>query len=128
MYWLPKLHKTPYLANFIASSSSCTTPHLSKLLTSCLSKIKDHVQYYCEKVYDNSGINMFWSIKNSNDILSKLRINNFQISFISTYDFSTLYTTLPHDQIKLKLSQLIRKTFSREKTLYLACNTTRAFY
>jgi hypothetical protein len=128
MYWLPKLHKNPYKARFIASSSLCTTQHLSKLLTSCLSKIKDHVQYYCEKVYDNSGINMFWSIKNSNDILSKLRINNFQISSISTYDFSTLYTTLPHDLIKLKLSQLIRKTFSREKTIYLACNTTRAFF
>ena len=32
--WLPKLHKKPYKARFIANSSSCTTIELSKLLTS----------------------------------------------------------------------------------------------
>ena len=25
MYWLPKMHKTPYKARFIANSSFCTT-------------------------------------------------------------------------------------------------------
>ena len=29
-YWLPKLHKKPYKARFIANSSSCTTTELSK--------------------------------------------------------------------------------------------------
>ena len=43
MYWLPKLHKRPYKARFIANSSSCTTTELSKLLTSCLTAIKSHV-------------------------------------------------------------------------------------
>ena len=28
MYWLPKLHKRPYKARFIANSSSCTTTEL----------------------------------------------------------------------------------------------------
>ena len=37
LYWLPKLHKTPYKAN----SSSCTTTELSKLLTSCLTAVKN---------------------------------------------------------------------------------------
>ena len=40
LYWLPKLHKTPYKARFIANSSSCTTTELSKLLTSCLTAVK----------------------------------------------------------------------------------------
>ena len=40
-YWLPKLHKKPYKARFIANSSSCTTTDLSKLQTSCLSTIKN---------------------------------------------------------------------------------------
>ena len=26
IYWIPKLHKTPYKVRFIAGSSSCTTP------------------------------------------------------------------------------------------------------
>ena len=31
MYWLTKMHKTPYKARFIANSSSCTTTKLSVL-------------------------------------------------------------------------------------------------
>ena len=37
-------------------------------------------------------------------------------------DFSTLYTTLPHDLIKNQLIDLIENTFRREEVLYLACN------
>ena len=40
LYWLPKLHKKPYKARFIANSSSCTTTELSKLLTSCLTAVR----------------------------------------------------------------------------------------
>ena len=40
MYWLPKLHKRPHKARFIANSSSCSTTELSKLLSSCLTAIK----------------------------------------------------------------------------------------
>ena len=128
MYWIPKLHKKPYKSRFIAASSSCTTKQISVLLTSCLSKIKEHVKLYCEKAYENSGINLYWSIKNSMDILSKLKLNHFQVSSLSTYDFSTLYTTLPHDLIKEKLLELIQKTFDREKCSYMACNSNRAFF
>ena len=48
-------------------------------------------------------------------------------SKLSTYDFSTLYTTFPHHLIEDKLIALIEHTFTREKTLYLACNEQRAF-
>ena len=68
-YWLSKLHKKPYKARFIANSSSCTTTELSKLLTSCHTTIKNHVINYCEKVYERSGKNLFWSIKNSCEVL-----------------------------------------------------------
>ena len=54
MYWLPKLHKRPYKARFIANSSSCTTTQLSKVLTFCLTAIKSHVIIYCETVYETS--------------------------------------------------------------------------
>lgn len=128
MYWIPKLHKNPYKARFIANSSSCTTTKLSKLLTSCLTAIKDHVKRYCDKTYENSGINLFWSIKNSSEILTKLQHKHYQADTISTYDFSTLYTTLPHDLIKVKLTNLIQKTFARENRTYLACNEKRAFF
>lgn len=128
MYWLPKLHKKPYKARFIANSSSCTTTKLSILLTSCLTKIKEHVKFYCDKAYENSGINLFWSIKNSAEVLDKLKNKRFLASTVSTYDFSTLYTTLPHNLIKDKLTALIRKTFNKVNRTFLACNTEKAFF
>ena len=113
MYWLPKLHKRPCKARFIANSSSCTTTELSKLLTSCLTAIKSHVIRYCETVYETSNKNWFWSIKNSGEVLSKLKCKGFRATSLSTYDFSTLYTTLPHNLIKEKLLDLIEWTFKR---------------
>ena len=49
---------------------------------------------------------------------------------MSTYDFSTLYTTLPHNPIKeKKLLDLIERTFyKKEGKLYLACNDKQAFF
>ena len=92
MYWLPKRHKRPYKARIIANSSSCTTTELSKLLTSRLTAVKNHVIRYCEKVYERSGKKLFWSIKNSGEVLNKLKSRGFRAIILSTYDFSTLYT------------------------------------
>ena len=132
MYWLPKLHERPYKARFIANSSSCTTTELSKLLTSCLTAIKSHVIRYCETVYETSNKNWFCSIKNSGEVLNKLKCRGFRATSLSTYDFSTLYTTLPHNLIKEKLLDLIEWTFKRALknygSLYLACNDRKAFF
>ena len=128
LYWLPKLHKRPYKSRFIANSSACTTTELSILLTSCLTAIKNHVIKYCTTVYERNGKNLFWSIKNSGEILNKLKSRGFLASSLSTYDFSTFYTTLPHNLIKEKLTELIEQTFNREGSLYLACNDNNAFF
>ena len=111
-----KLHKRPYTTRFIANSSSCTTTELSKLLTSCLTAIKSHVIRYCETVYKTLNKNWFWSIKNSGEVLNKLKCKGFRATSLSTYDlydFSTLYTTLPQNLIKEKLLDLIEWTFKR---------------
>ena len=112
-WWLSKLHKRPYKARFIANSSSCTTTELSKLLSSCLTAVKNHVIRYCEKVYERSGKNLFWSIKNSGEVLNKLKSRGFRATSLSTYDFYTLCTTLTHNLIKEKLINLIEWTFSK---------------
>ena len=127
IYWLPKLHKRPYKSRFIANSGSCTTTELSILLTSCLTAIKIHVIKYCTIVYEMFGQNIFWSIKNSGEILNKLQSLGFLASSLFTYDFSPIYTTLHHNLIKEKLTELIEQTFNREGSLYLACNDKKAF-
>ena len=65
-----------------------------------------YVSPYCKIVFEKNGKNLFWSVKNSGEILSKLKFKGFLASSASTYDFSTLYTTLPHNIIKEKLTEL----------------------
>ena len=84
LYWLPKLHKRPYKSRFIANSSACTTTELSILLTSCLTAIKNHVIEYCTTVYERNGKKLFWSIKNSGEILNKLKSRGFLASGLSS--------------------------------------------
>ena len=64
-------------------------------------QVLKHVIKYCEKVYmyERSGKNLFWSIKISGGISDKLKARDFNATSLSTYDFSTLYTTLPHNLI-----------------------------
>ena len=66
--------------------------------------------------------------KNSTEFLNKLKTNGFQATNISTYDFSTLYTTLPHNLIRNQLVDVIENTFRLEEVLYSACNEERAFF
>ena len=71
-------------------------------------------------------------LKNSGEVLSKLKCRGFRATSLSTYDFSTLYTTLPYNLIKEKLLDLIEWTFKRALknygSLYLACNDRKAFF
>ena len=72
---------------------------------------------------------MFWPIKNSGEVLSKLKDIGYQATSLSTYDFSILYTTLPHNLIKKKLVVLIERAFyKKEGKLYIVCNDKKAFF
>ena len=72
----------------------------------------------------------FGLLKSSGEIINidKLKARDFNATSLFTYDFSTLYTTLPHNLIKDKLIDLIERTFQREGSPYLACNDRNAFF
>ena len=69
-----------------------------------MTAIEIHVIKCCETGFERNDKNLFWSINNLGDILNKLRSKGFLVSCLSTYDFSTLYTTVLHNLIKLKLT------------------------
>ena len=71
---------------------------------------------------------MFWSIKYSTEVLDKQKSKGIRASSVSTYDFSTPYTVLPHNSIKKKLINLIETTFHREGNLFLACDNKIAVF
>ena len=56
----------------------------------------------------------------------KILANTYATS-LSTYDFTTHYTTSPHNLIKDRLIDLIERTYNREGSSFLACNDRNAF-
>ena len=126
-YWFPKLHINPFKSRFISNSSHCSSAILLKYNASALTAIKDHVIKYSETAFNISNVNYFWSIKNSNEVIEKLRLRNFQGSEVSSFDFYTLYTSLPHDLIKAKVLSLVNwcSTESQKRTSVL--QTKRSF-
>ena len=112
IYWIPKMHKNPYKHRFIAGSSKCSTKPLSILLTKLLTHIKQGLQKYCETAYSRSGINQMWILKNSKELLEHLTSPAFNhVTSIKSFDFSTLYTTIPHQKLKERLTSIIRNAF-----------------
>ena len=50
---------------------------------------------------------------NSDEILNKLKSKGFLGSSLSTFDLNTLYTTLPHNLTREKLTELNELNFNR---------------
>ena len=129
-YWLPKLHKQPYGTRFIAASHKCTTKPLSKLLTSCLKLITTHYKQYCNGIFCRTGVNCFWIVDNSQQVLSALsKINYFSVAkHFDSYDFSTLYTSIPHAALKEALESLIQEAYIVRDSEYIVADTNGNAY
>ena len=101
LYCTPKLHKSPVKHRFIAGSSKCTTKQLSSSLTKILTVMKIGLEKYCSVKTSHTGVNDMWILKNSTNLLSSLaHLRVRKATSIQTFDFSTLYTSIPHDLLK----------------------------
>ena len=103
-----------YKHRFITGSSKCSIKPLSILLTKLLTHIKQGLQKYCETAYSRSGMNQLWILKNSKELLEHLKSPTFNHeTSIQSFDFSTLYTTIPHQKLKDRLTSIIFKNGNR---------------
>ena len=120
-YWLPKLHKKPYGSRFIAASNKCTTKQLSSVLTSCFKTILTNYKQYCDGIYNHSGINCFWIVNNSTEVLDRLhQINKTsRARRFDSYDFAILYTNIPHNALKKNIRSLVREAFKIRGAKYI---------
>ena len=127
LYWTPKLHKSFYKHWFVAGSSKCTTKGLSCLLTKLLSIIKDGLVRYCNTKTSCNDISNMWILKNSTNLLSSL--NQFDVrTSVQTFDFPALYTSIPHDLLKSRISNLVHNAFRKKdgSVRYTHIKVTRA--
>ena len=128
IHWIPKLHKTPYKARFIAGSRSCTTTRLSKLITECLKVVRSHCTAYCKSIRERTGGNSMWIINNSMDVIRALEEKQLSLTHVSTWDFASLYTSLAYVQLKNQLHDLFERVFHTKGKSFTATNSFRTFW
>ena len=115
LYWTPKLHKSPVKHCFIAGSSKCTTKQLSSLLPKIITVIKTGLEKYCSIKTSHTGVDNMWIPKNTTNLLSSLsHLGVHRATSIQTFDFSTLYTSIPHDLLKSRKSNIINNDFKHK--------------
>ena len=95
MYAIPKFHKNPIKFRFITSSVNSVSKDISVFLNLLLNKLVEQIDMESE---------FNWIVKNNSKVLESLEQCNDNPRFpgnhmIATFDFSTLYTTLPHDDL-----------------------------
>ena len=126
LYWLPKMHKKIPKCRYIAASNSCTTKPLSTIITKCLKLIYNQHKKYCDAIFRRTGVNRMWVIDNSQSVLDQIDNFNHDIKYkvnnINTYDFSTLYTNIPHKDLKTQIHWVIEKAFYNDKKKYIYVN------
>lgn len=113
MYWTPKKHKQPTGIRFIIASKHCSSKGISKSISQVFKLIYRQVENFHTRAKFLSNYNKFWVLQNCNPVLESLnRINKKQnAKSISTFDFSTLYTKIPHDKLIKELSDVIDFVF-----------------
>ena len=109
-FWNPKLHKNPYKSRFIAGARHCVTKSLNVIVNSSLKLLKNQFERYCDSIYNNSGINPFWSIDSSTKFLDKLK--SCEVYNLQVYDFTTLYTKLELKEVEEMIFEVIDLVFS----------------
>ena len=130
MYWTPKMHYTPSRARFIVSSANCSTKPLSRIVSNTFKRIFKQVQSFHEKSKFYKNYNRFWVIENSKPLIDKLDVINTKkkAKEVSTFDFSTLYTNLPHDDLLRVLNHMIDFAFDGGNRNYLGFNEYSTFW
>ena len=115
LYWTPKLHKSSVKHCFIAGSSKCTTKQLSSLLTNILTVIKTGLKKYCSVKTRHTEVNNMWILKNSTNLLSSLsHLGVHRAISVQTFDFSPLYTFIPHNLLKSHINNIINNAFKHK--------------
>ena len=89
------------IVGYCEKSDQLITLRTSCLLAKLLRTIKDELVRYCNTKTSHNGFNSMWIAVRTP-------------TSVQTFDFSTLYTSIPHDLLKSRISNLIHNAFRKK--------------
>ena len=132
LYLTAKMHKIPVNSRFITSSKLCTLSELSEKVGLCLKGLLKSSKNYSK--YDSkyqSHMKNYYIIDNNIDVINFLnqcnKLNKKHKS-VATYDFKTLYTSIPHDLLKKQLKRFIERIFKRKGKKFIVANKKGGYF
>ena len=69
-----------------------------------------------------------WIINNSLGVIPALEEKQLSLNHVSTWDFSTLFTSLPHALLKKQFHALLERVFNTKGKSFIATNNFRTFW
>ena len=116
LYATIKMHKNPIGFRFITAGRDTIVQNLSTSVSKCL-KLLLNVAKTSAKYKIANLDNSVFIIDNRNKVIKYITevnaIPGNGRKSVSAWDFSTLYTSIPHDQLKKCIESFIRKVFDK---------------
>ena len=109
IYWLPKLHKNPVKFRVIIAAPNCSVKPLSQAITKIFKLFYRQIEKYNAKSYYFSYVKTFWIIQDNENVINSIKKLNKRnaLRSMATFDFSTLYTKIPHEKLLEVMNELV---------------------
>ena len=122
LYWLPKMHKTPVEPRFITSGRKSLYSILSKTVSTCLKSLLNIEKKNCYFRHKYDNINQYYIINSHQEIIEHMDKANQSAHVnksVSTFDFKTLYTNIPHYKLKMNINKFILDIYKNNNKKYI---------
>ena len=124
------MHKNPVGSRLITASKNCSTKPLSKAVSNVFKLIYSQIEnFHCKSKF-LSNCSKFWVLQNVDPVTETINIINRKkkAKSFATYDFSTLYTTLPHDKLIKRLCNVIDFVFEGGNRTHICISKNNVAY
>ena len=131
IYWIPKFHKVPIGTRFITSGKNTVINILSKKIKLGLKHLLNIEKNYCKNKNLYTGNRYFYVIEDNKEIIDyliKQNLTNHNIKYVQTYDFKTLYTDIPQQELINNITQFVKTIFQLKGKKYINIYNTNASF
>ena len=98
----------------------------------CLKRLLKYAKSGAKYSSKYKPYNIYFIVEERQDVVDFLTTSNFHRKFggaksIRTYDFSNLYTSIPHDQLKKNIQQFVNEVFDASGKLFINVKNDKAY-
>ena len=130
MYFTPKMHKIPPGHRFITVGTDTATSFLSKLLSKALKLMLKTQKNFSKYLNKYKVYNDYFIIENHDDVIKFMDNSNISgvRKSVQSYDFKTLYTQIPHAQLKKNVKTFVHRVFQYKKKRFINITEKSAYF